>query len=249
MKFIKIALVLLSTFIMAGCEGMPIFQTDPTIPVVNTVDMNLPTKTKWVFQTSTPEYMTTPKPVIPTFFPITGWQKIETDVYEIYLPGGYEGGSTDENVEQIIENLRKMGGEYKWVADNLEQNPDAYELIATDSKKGSSGFITSIQIQQEFALPAYSIEAAMTTETAGLPSNFTIVGEKKTVINGYETGQLIIEVKINNLSAKELLYIIKGENSVWKILFATGADEYDARIVEFVQIIDSFRIKPVTSNE
>ena len=245
MKFIKLALVFVSTFIIFGCAQLDALQKSPvmTLAPTSTAEPGMPTNTKWVFHTSTPEITDTPEIIIPTYAPIEGWQKIETNEYEVYLPNSYEGGSTDENVEQLIENFRQMGGEYKWYADTLEQDPDVYDLIATDTNLGPSGFITNLNISSEPILPTYSIEASMSSASVALPDNFQIVNQKMTIINGYEVGQIIINFEMNHIAGKELLYIIKGESTAWIFTFATGADEYNDRLLEFVQIIDSFRIK------
>ncbi|MBI9048119.1 MAG: hypothetical protein JEZ00_01750 [Anaerolineaceae bacterium] len=243
MKLKNIALIILSTLIMMGCEQMQMLQMEPDIPVVNTVDLALPTNTKWVFLTPTPEFIKTATPNIPTFAPIDGWQKIDTDTFEIYLPERYKGGSIDENIDQLIEYFHSMGEEYKWYADTIYLNPDTYKLMSVDTKKGSSGFITHISITSKPAMPAYSIDAAMSSVSAGLAQGYQVVDQDLIEINGYEAAQIVAEFQSNDIAGKEIIYLIKGDSKMWILTFATGADEYNSRILEFVQIVDSFRIK------
>ncbi len=255
MKINKIAILIISTFLIMGCAQMALLQPAPAVQPAPTIDPLLPTKTLWVFLTPTPEITETPETaettetteppemVNPTAAPIPGWQKIEDAKYEIYLPESYVGGNTSQNLAQIVSTLRTMGGNFKWAADTIEQNPDIYELYASDANPGPSGFITNLNITTESILPTFSLEAYMSSASAGLPPQFKIVDKKAMAINGYEVGQIIVEFEMNGVSGKELLYIFRGKSSVWVLTFATGANEYDSRLLEFVQIADSFRIK------
>jgi hypothetical protein len=246
MKINKIILLLVSTILIMGCAQMALLQPAPGVQPVPTIDPLLPTKTLWVFLTPTSEVSETPETpeaVIPTSAPVPGWQKIEDSDYEIYLPESYVGGNTSQNLAEIVTNLRKLGGNFKWAADTIEQNPGIYELYATDSNVGPSGFVTNLSITTETILPSFSLEAYMSSASAGLPAQFQIVDKKTMVINGYEVGQIIVEFELSGLKGKELMYIFRGESSVWVMTFAAMADEYDSRLLEFVQIADSFRIK------
>jgi hypothetical protein len=242
MKFVKIALVLILTFTLTGCDQLKNYQTMPTVPPTVTTDPSLPTETRWAFVTSTPETTPTPKLIIPTFDPPSGWEKLEGQDFEIYLPGSYKGGVVDENVDQLVEAFHAMGAEYKSYADTLYQFPDQYKLMVVDSKRGAAGFITNLNIVAEPALPAYTIEAAMSTTSAALPQGYKIVDNDVIEINGHKAGQIVAEFTQSGIESKEIIYLIKGDSAVWIFTFATGEQEYNTRLVEFVQIVDSFRI-------
>ena len=246
MRIRNAILILISALLMFGCSQLQFPQRATVAPTEQTIDSEgnpLPTKTKWVFYTSTPLVTDTPEPVIPTYAPVSGWQNITGDGFEIWLPGSYVGGNMETDLQKIVSNIRNLGGNYKWIADTIEQNPEMYVVYATDSKVGPSGFTTNINIGTEPILSTFSIDAYMSSASAGLPEEFQITSKKVLTLNGYDAGQMIIEFEINGVKGKELFYIFKGESKAWTITLATGADEYDARLLEFVQIADSFRIE------
>jgi len=230
-KALLIFMSVFAAFIIFGCGQVNSLQkaSDP-----------IPTEAPKIKNTPIPSQ--TPRPAQPTVVPMPGWVKYESGDIELWLPESYVGGNVNEDLDLIVSSLRELGPNYESAAQSIEQNPDMYLIWATDSKVGSSGFITNVNATTEDVLSTISVETYLAAATAQLPAEFSVVDQKTMTMNGYEAGQMVLQFEISGVSGKELFYIFKDGSSVWTITFATGVEEYDTRLPEFEQIADSFRV-------
>ena len=65
--------------------------------------------------------------------------------------------------------------------------------------------------------------------------------QKNVQLNLYEAYRM--EISWDTYATKELVYIIKNENTVWVLTLATGADEFGDRLPIFEQIAGTFSIQ------
>lgn len=77
-----------------------------------------------------------------------------------------------------------------------------------------------------------------------LPASFEVTDRRKVRLEHYEAGQLVVQVELPSTKLKELLYVIKDENIVWVITYATGMDEFEERLSTFEQSANTFKIQP-----
>lgn len=181
-----------------------------------------------------------PEQIQPTNTPIPGWVKFEGKGVEIWLPESYVGGNISEDLELVVSRLKELGPDFEEMAKTVEQNPDSYALWALDTNMGSSGFMTNITITTEQVLSVITLDTYLDAIEKQLPAQFEITKREKISFQKYEAGRLEIDVEISEVSIKELMYVIKDGNDIWVITFATGFDEYDTRLIEFGQIVETF---------
>jgi serine/threonine-protein kinase len=175
--------------------------------------------------------------------PISGMTKFETDDIEIWLPDTYVGGDIREDMDVILENLRKQGPDFENIAKVIEQNPDMYVIWATDSAIGPSGMMSSVTITTEKVISTITLDMYLDAAENQFPPQFQIVERELVDVAGYDAGKLVIEFEMSGVSGKEILYVIKDDKTMWIITFGTGADEFDERLPEFEKSASSFRVK------
>jgi hypothetical protein len=173
--------------------------------------------------------------------PIPGWEKFEGDDVELWLPESFNGGDLSNDLDVVVENLRRLGPDFEAMADMIEQNPSAFVIWAFDSKVGYSGFLTNVNITTERMLSAVSIETYLDAVTNQLPPQFQVVEREPVSLERYEAARLFVEFSISGVRGKEILYLIKDGKTMWGITFATGADEFNQRLPIFEQSILTFR--------
>ena len=175
--------------------------------------------------------------------PIAGWQKLEARGIEIQLPESFEGGDPLEDLEFLLEKIRMGGPEYEQTAQMIEMNPSLFVIWAFDSEIGSSGFMTNMTITTETIPSSMSLDTYMDAAEGQFPSTFNLTGRELTTLGEYDAGRLEIEFSVGFVLGKELLYVIKDGKTVWVVVYATSAEEYDQRLPIFEQSALSFRIQ------
>lgn len=180
----------------------------------------------------------------PTPTPIPGWVKFEAPSIEIWLPGTYEGGDLANDLEAIVGKLRALGPDFETMADTIEQNPGVFVLWAFDSEGGGAGFLTNVNITKEQVMSVLSLDTYVEAVEKQLPSSFTISERENVQLGEYESVRLVVDMDISGATAKELIYIVKDDNMIWSITFATGVDEFRERLPVFELSISTFRILP-----
>lgn len=190
---------------------------------------------------------TSPSPtatIRPTSTPIPGWEKFKGAGIELWLPESFEGGDLSQDLEVIVGKLRTLGSDFEQTAKTIEQNPSAFAIWAFDSKASDSGFLTNVNIIKEKVLSAVTIDTYMDAVAKKLPPSFKIVDRKKVKLEHYEAMQVVIELELPNVQAKELIYVIKHSNVMWVITYATGKSEYEQQLPVFEQSANTFNVQP-----
>lgn len=229
MKRLK-SLVLTIALILAviqtnGCDTVQGLFATPT-----------PTPTSTPIPTNTPALTSTPTP-------IPGWEKFEGGGVELWLPESYEGGNPSEDIEVIIDKLRLLGPDFEQMAQVIKQNPSMFVLMALDSEVGDSGYITNVNIAKEKVLSAITLEIYLASVENQLPDQFQVVDQDIVSLIDHLAGRMIIEAAVLGVDIKEVVYIIKEDNIIWAISFATGAEEFDQRLQIFEQSIRTFAVQ------
>jgi hypothetical protein len=178
--------------------------------------------------------------IIPTSLP--SWEKFEGNGVEFWLPGSYDGGNLNEDLNTIVENLRKLSPEFENAAAGIEKNPEIFALWAFDSIMGDSGGLTSAAITSEKVLSAVNINTYLDAAQNQLPDSFFITDRQIVKLNQYDAGRLVIDFSVSGYSGKELIYVIKIGNMFWLITYGTGAVEFDQRLPEFEKSALTFKV-------
>ena len=201
--------------------------------------------------TPTPEPTSTPAPTptpVPTSTPaptsIPGWSKMEADNVSIWLPDTYTGGDLVNDLDVVVSKLEALGPEYEQIAQTIEANPSLFLIWAVDSNIGSTGFLTNMNLSHEEVLSAVTLDMYVQAIEQQLPSSFTITDQKKVQIGSDEAARLEIEMNQSGITAKQLMYVIKNNSTLYNITYSTGLDEFTDRLPEFEQSANTFTIQP-----
>jgi hypothetical protein len=233
-------LLLLGTVVGCGQSAPP--QPTATPPPAAT---RRPTATPRPTATTQPTATTRPTATSqPPATAIPGWEKFEGGGVELWLPASYEGGDLAEDLEVIVENLRRLGPDYEQMAQIVEQNPSMYAIWAFDSEVGDSGFLTNVAVTTEKVLSAVSLDTYLDAASNQLPAQFQVIERDIITLADYEAGRLVLEFAISGVSGKEVLYVVKDGNTMWVITFATALEEFAQRLPVFEQSALSFAVQP-----
>jgi len=180
---------------------------------------------------------------VPTATPIVlaGWNRFEGSGIEMWLPESFEGGNLENDLGVIVDKLKALGPEFESVAANIEANPTAFVLWAFDSELGSAGYLTNVNIIQEQVVSAITLDTYLQAVQQQLPSYLTISEQGQGKLELYDSIRLVIDTEISGMKGKELMYIIKDDNTIYVITFATALDEFEARLPDFDQAVQTFK--------
>lgn len=179
-----------------------------------------------------------------TATPITALKKFEGGGVGLWLPDTWVGGDLSKDLDVIIKKMRDLGPSYEQAAQTLEQNRSAFLFWAFDSKVGDSGFLTNVSVVTEQIPSAMSIDTYLDAAIKQFPSDFRAVERGLVTIGGYETGRIVLEASLGGRQIKEVMYVIKGESTIWVVTYATSAEEFDKRLPVFEQSIRTFAARP-----
>jgi hypothetical protein len=189
--------------------------------------------------TPSPTASNTPTPTV-----IPGWTKFETSSIEIWLPDSFQGGDIENDLDVIVSQLKSLGPDYEQIANMIEMNPSLFVLLAYDTEIGASGFLTSVNVGHAPSLSTITLDMYIKMVEQQLPPDYSVIDSSIVQLGGYEAARMVIEVDVSGVLAKELMYTIKDNNTLWAITYATGLDEFEQRLPVFEQSASTFFIKP-----
>lgn len=159
------------------------------------------------------------------------------------MPNTFEGGSlSGEDQKVIIDKLKSLGKEYESAVKVIEQNPDLYLLFLLDGAPTKSGFLTNVNVGSEKVLSAISPKTYMEAATRQLPAAFKVKSQEELTISGRPAGRMIVEWA--SIKAKEAVYMIKDNNTMYIVTFTTGINDFAEKQPMFEQSIQSFDVQP-----
>jgi hypothetical protein len=186
--------------------------------------------------TQTPAPTPTPAPTS-----IPGWEKFPGAGVELWLPESFEGGDLSKDLDVITSKLKTLGSDFEQIAASIEQNPSMFAFWAFDSDI-KSNFLTNVNVVTEKVVSAITVDTYMDATEKSLPESFKIIDRKTVKLDRYQAGRLIVTVAMPNVTAKESIYIIKEDNIMWLITYATSEAEFDTRQPMFEQSANTFTV-------
>ena len=186
-----------------------------------------------------------PSPVITA---IPGWQKVSSEGFQMFLPESYIIG-TSVDFDSIINNIRTMGPQFEDAANALNQNREAIITFAVDKRTGDSGTVTQIVVGKISWPSDESIDSYMNSLVDNLPDQIQVSHSEVFSDRNYPMFQLITGVNSPQTgNIKQVIYGIRNGGAIWQIVFATPSDEYESRLSEFEQIVETV-IVPFSQDE
>lgn len=169
---------------------------------------------------------------------------MEAENVSIWLPDSYTGGDLVNDLDVVVAKLRSFGSEYEQIAQTIEANPSLFLIWAVDSNIGSSGFLTNMNLGHEEVVSAVTLDMYIQAIEQQLPSSFAITDQQKVQIGPDEAIRLEVEMNKSGITAKQLMYVIKNNNTIYNITYSTGLDEFADRVASFEQSANTFTIQP-----
>jgi hypothetical protein len=196
------------------------------------------------FPTITPTV--TPSPTItltPTQTLIPGWSSIRGDGVSLRLPEIWRGGNLNEDLDQLLVDADGDASVLQQYVKMLEKNREAIHLWAYDTGSTGDFHLTNVNIGQEKVDEAVSVDIYMDAIERNLPQDFTIIGRQLMDINGIPGGKIFIDVNMNGLLIKEVMYITKIGDVMWLITFAAESDTFEAQLELIELSVQTFEIE------
>lgn len=183
----------------------------------------------------------TPVPA-PFVTPKPGWQKINAEGFQMLLPESYIIG-TSIDFDSIINSIRKMGPQFEDAANTLNQNREAIIAFAVDKRTGDSGIVTKIIIGKISWANDESVKTYMDGLIDNLPGQIQVIQSEIFSDRTYPMFQLTTGINTPQTgNIKQVAYGAKNGDAIWQIVFTTPSDEYETRLSEFEQIVDTIVI-------
>lgn len=209
-----------------------------------------PTSTPTPSPTFTPSPTPTPSQTpAPTSTPAPGSRLFTGGGFEITLPDTYEGGSSPEEIQAIIDSLRNGGSEM--VAQLAEQNRDNVRLFAVDNHPSlvfrTSTIVFSIQSQLFQGAPAATVAQFFKAQLNNLFPGSEVIEESAFAHPELDAYRFVVTVHSSTLGFDENVttaivnYIFVENDFLWVVSFAAPESELDSRMTEFNAIATSFR--------
>jgi hypothetical protein len=196
-----------------------------TVVVVTVTPSITPSQTTIPSQTPTPTITPTP-----TETPIPGWSPISGDGVSLWLPDSWQGGNPQDDLDRLLAEAANTAREVSQYAGVLEENRSAINLWAYDTASSGNFHLTNVNIGQEAVDDAITVDLYMDAIDRNLPESFTITGRQLMDILENQGGRIFIDVNVNGLVIKEVMYIFKVGDLMWLVTFAAESDVFDAQL-------------------
>jgi hypothetical protein len=264
--------VLFACVLSTGCRvgnlisiGPAVAPSDTPAPTAVPTASRTPAPTATAIATSTPNATATPaasatataipsptatSTPAPTSTPtiVDGWKKFEGNGMELWLPEHFMGGNLTTDLEILLEGLKELGPDYEKMAQMLKENPSAFVLVAFDTQLSPSGVMANVNVGKAKILSAISIDMYVDILKKGLPAEFTITSSKpvklKSVDAGAETRQLLVKASLKGTDMREVIYLVKMDNTIWIMTYTVGAKDLKASMPMIERSADTFKVTP-----
>jgi hypothetical protein len=239
----RLSLVLLFSLAASGCGAVDAVRrlfasSTPT-----------PTSTPTPSPTFTPSPTPTPSQTPTATVHVAGLKLFAGEGFEITLPDTYEGGSSPEEIQAIIDSLRNGGNEL--VAQLAEQNKKNIRLFAIDNWPSlvfrTSAIVFGIQSQLFRGAPAATVAQFFKAQIAGLFPGSEVVEESSFAHPELDAYRFVTTVDSSSLGFDEdvvtaiVSYVFVEDDFLWVVSFATPQSELEVRMTEFNTSAASFR--------
>ncbi len=180
----------------------------------------------------------------PTAPPVPGWEKFEGGRVELWLPQSYTGGElSGEHLALVVEKIRSFGPDFEKVAQAIEQNPSAFVIFAVDSEVGDSGTVTNMNVVSRRVPSTVTVDKYLDIVAKKLPRQYRVLEQGIVPLDHYQAGRLVLDIEIQGVHLKNVMYAIKNGRTLWTVNYGTGAEEFDQRLPIFEQSARTFNVR------
>ena len=162
--------------------------------------------------------------------PNDAWKDFSAGGVRLSLPARYEGGDLTNDLDVIVERLRRQGSQFKQLADTIQQNPGAFLILATDT---SGDYPSAVVVTKERTLSTDTLQSIEAKLERSLPSVFSVIEHEIVTIGRYNAMRVEVRESLG-IELIESVYLIKRNN----VLFGVAFTSPEQNLVEIQLIID-----------
>lgn len=176
---------------------------------------------------------------------IPGWDRFEGKGVSIWLPKSWIPGNPEQDLNEFVEPLRKLGGGFAQSAEELLANPYGLLLWAVDGTPTSSGVVTNMNVTKEDSPPDGSMQDYLDDQLRELPAEFQVVESELVALARYpQAAALIYEFTAQGITFRAVAYLVKVGGMVWTVEYGTDARDFNLLLPTFSQSISTFTVEP-----
>jgi hypothetical protein len=195
----------------------------------------------------TPEVTHTTAPVVEQpEFNLTGpsdWSQYTNSQISLWVPPNWDGGDPSNDLDMMIEAIEEANPDFAQYADAIRANPEAFLYWGFDSNS-SVDFLTNMNIVTERVPSSVTVAQYIDILTNQLPAIYNIISTDIYSKDGYPVGEIISQVELQGSQIGQIMFVLRGDNSIYAITFTTELSQFDQRVETFRQIFDYFEIAP-----
>lgn len=175
--------------------------------------------------------------------PESEWITVQGNGVRLSLPPDYTGGNPGVEFAELKAKLDQISPSYAERFATIEANPEAIALLAFDGKNTSAGFLTNVTIAAERVPGEVSIEEYVRAASNHLSQAYEIESQGLLQVGAYPAGQIIGVITADNeVEVRQLFYLIQAEDTFWIVTYATPATEFQQRLPQFQQSIQTLQL-------
>jgi hypothetical protein len=177
-------------------------------------------------------------PQQPTPTPIPGWHPVETDLFQIWLPPGFEGWDVEKKRDEMAERLEELN--LGPITQDLEL--DGFVLWGVDpTTMLQSGYWTTLDIEHSTVSAFENLDEDFIQEVREQLEDWAVVEEwGDAPLDRYEAAFFVYSVPDQYITF--MTYIVKDRHHLFDLRFITSTDEFDQRRSVFERIVGTLTV-------
>ncbi|NNJ09026.1 SH3 domain-containing protein [Chloroflexales bacterium ZM16-3] len=166
-------------------------------------------------------------------------QEFRSGRFQITVPLSYGGGIIATEKAQMVAEMRALGGPFADSAEQLKAIGDGLAMFLYDRTLGANNFVTNIVVIRDPQPLSGTLDQYIDQNLSALPATVKI--RSRGTITPYDTqvGSIETELAIGDRSVYQWMLIYPSHEDVWIVTLSTDLTEFNTRIDELREIVDS----------
>ena len=171
------------------------------------------------------------------------WKVFQGEDVAISLPQNFEGGNptNTKELKKISEKLNSLPCITSKTTEKLEQNVKGILLMAFLPKCDSNNLSIGVNIIKEEISNEETLDKYLENEINNLKEKYKIIEKRIFDINQESIASILAEIQLENITMKQLFYIINKEDEFWIITYSIKADKFEENLSIFEDSIKTIQ--------
>lgn len=174
--------------------------------------------------------------------PQTGWQIFLGEKIAISLPENIEGGNPNRELQILTEKLKNLDCVTPKTTEKLDQNSKSISFIGFLPKCEASHLAVGINIISQKVSSEITLDQYLEKEVNKLKNKAQIIEQDIIKNNQLSVGRIISEIELDNLTMKQLFYVIPEDQNYWIITYTSTADLFEQNLPMFEASFKTFQV-------